>query len=469
MTKEILFEIINYVEAAGFPIVAVVSDLGGGNRSLHNELDISINKTWFTNPSNGHKICVFADVPHLIKLIRNHFVDDGFIINGKEICKSTVEEVLRLTKKSDVNIAYKISFENLVVKGAARQKVKLATKLFSHTVSRAILRMGTNGQLKTPNWLECSEFFKKVNDWFDCLNVKVPEIDSRDRLKAFGLALDDQVRIIDEMTNLMTTMRVKGKRNLLPFQLGVIITNNSLKILLQEIQERFQAKYLLTYRLNQDVLENFFGVLRAKGGLHDHPDTLEFKYRLRSYILGQNEGSLSEYSNTEIDDTPDFHAENLGAKYISQICSTNDYSIADDAKIDEIDFGDIVYDGLENIGGFISHKLQLNNCISADDTSNTSNTWCNQLSEGGLDQPTPELMQHLQKLELIFVTFNGDTLKCCKNYLKTLLELSTNINCNEAVKKLFFRCRMFFRIRHLNKDLSDKTISRKRKINKISQ
>lgn len=78
--------------------------------------------------------------------------------------------------------------------------------------------------------------------------------------------------------------------------------NNSLKQLYEDLQRRFSIKYLLTYRLNQDVLENFFGVIRAKGGLHDHPTPLEFKYRLRSYILGRNEGSYS-ICNVEIDDT----------------------------------------------------------------------------------------------------------------------------------------------------------------------
>ena len=74
----------------------------------------------------------------------------------------------------------------------------------------------------------------------------------------------------------------------------------------KNLKERFGLKFNLTYRLNQDILENFFGFIRAKGGLHDHPDQLEFKYRLRSFILGKNEGILSNDANTLPDDTPDF-------------------------------------------------------------------------------------------------------------------------------------------------------------------
>ena len=88
-----------------------------------------------------------------------------------------------------------------------------------------------------------------------------------------------------------------------------------------DLINRFNIKYILTYRLNQDVLENFFGVIRTKGGLHDHPDRQEFRYRLRSYILGYNEGALSSHANVGIDDTPDLEGLNysLTGKFLSYI------------------------------------------------------------------------------------------------------------------------------------------------------
>lgn len=140
----------------------MVSDLGGGNRSLHNELNVDHNNTCFTNPSNGEAVHVLADVPHLIKLMRNHFVDYGFLINGKEITKTIIEDLLDVTTTSELRITHKISKESLNVQGAARQKVKFATKLFSHTISMAITRCGTLGTLKQSNWVECADFFKLV-------------------------------------------------------------------------------------------------------------------------------------------------------------------------------------------------------------------------------------------------------------------------------------------------------------------
>lgn len=96
MTKEKLFEIISFAENAGFPVVAMVSDLGGGNRGLHKDLNISISQTSFANPVNQKKIYVFADVPHLMKLLRNYCVDQGFIVNNTEINKEIIENLIHL-------------------------------------------------------------------------------------------------------------------------------------------------------------------------------------------------------------------------------------------------------------------------------------------------------------------------------------------------------------------------------------
>ena len=50
ITKQILFDIIVKVEAAGFIVVAMVCDLGSTNVSLWNSLDINIANTCLTNP-----------------------------------------------------------------------------------------------------------------------------------------------------------------------------------------------------------------------------------------------------------------------------------------------------------------------------------------------------------------------------------------------------------------------------------
>lgn len=78
-------------------------------------------KPWFSNPAAlDQKIYMIADVPHLLKLIRNHFVDSGFIIDKEELKKEIIEELIAKTnKKSDLSIAYKITMDSLLVKNSA--------------------------------------------------------------------------------------------------------------------------------------------------------------------------------------------------------------------------------------------------------------------------------------------------------------------------------------------------------------
>lgn len=75
-------------------------------------------------------------------------------------------------------------------------------------------------------------------------------------------------------------MRVGKHRQLIQFQKG-ILSNASLLSLYKYLKETYNMEYVLTHRLNQDVLENFFSYIRGMGGSNDHPCTLDIKYRLR--------------------------------------------------------------------------------------------------------------------------------------------------------------------------------------------
>jgi len=82
-------------------------------------------------------------------------------------------------------------------------------------------------------------------------------------------------------------------KNLLLFQKSIILSNISLKNLLTELMEAFVREkrpvlYLLTNRLNQDVIKNLFGYIQAMAGNNNIPMSLNFRYRLRWYILGKH-------------------------------------------------------------------------------------------------------------------------------------------------------------------------------------
>ncbi len=93
------------------------------------------------------------------------------------------------------------------------------------------------------------------------------------------------------MKILMYTMRVGKSNNLLPF---TVMSIESLYGVYRDFTKHYQWKYILTSRLNQDCLENFFSRIRRIGGFYDHPQATEVRNRIRLLIL------LSEKVNSII-------------------------------------------------------------------------------------------------------------------------------------------------------------------------
>lgn len=106
------------------------------------------NNIFFLHPENENlKIHVFADAPHLIKLLRNHFLDHDFTSDGVTIDRTCLEKLLKASN-SDLKMAYKLSRYHLDVKGTERQKVWPAVQIFSNQVSKAIDWCGRSGFLE---------------------------------------------------------------------------------------------------------------------------------------------------------------------------------------------------------------------------------------------------------------------------------------------------------------------------------
>jgi hypothetical protein len=92
-------------------------------------------------------------------------VDHRFMVEGKEINTTIIENLFHLISKSDLRISHKINMSNLTGNGPQKQKMKFASKFFSHTVSQGMNRCGTLGFfIENENWSDCAKFFKQVRN-----------------------------------------------------------------------------------------------------------------------------------------------------------------------------------------------------------------------------------------------------------------------------------------------------------------
>jgi len=131
-----------------------------------------------------------------------------------------------------------------------------------------------------------------------------------------GIHIEEQVSVLDEMRSYISNLRVIGKKSLLPFQKGFLISISSTKALYKELSSE-GIKCLLTAHCNSDPAENFFSCLRTLGGSNDHPGPVECMNRIRLLIMSRDAKIVVENSAVEIE-TEDDSDDNLCASILSQ-------------------------------------------------------------------------------------------------------------------------------------------------------
>lgn len=315
LTKEIMFDVIKHLFNSGYTVVSLTTDLSSTNVRLQKSLGIKVSETsinsFFEHPQDKSlKNFYIADVLHSLKLIRNNFVDSGFTINGKYITKYFLEKLV-LLNKGDLKIVHKLETKHIDAKGAERQKVSYAAKVLSNTTAEAIRYCGLNGFFDDKNsvcknYNECADFIKLTNDWFDLMN-STTKYGCKKKSHAYGVDLQNQNLLLDKMSDCIKNLKVGTKKSLLSFQKGILLSNSSLKSLLSYLQQKyepgFKIDYIITRRLNQDVLENFFSYVRAMGAAYEKFSALQFQYRLKWYILGKHSSDMIiDTCNTEKDE-----------------------------------------------------------------------------------------------------------------------------------------------------------------------
>ncbi|QQP55381.1 Uncharacterized protein FKW44_008537, partial [Caligus rogercresseyi] len=225
MSVDVLFKIINEIERRGITVVAVVSDMAPSNVGLRNSLGVTKDSPYFWNPyDTSKKIYMFHDVPHLIKLLRNHLLDRGYYLpDGSTITKKDFQNLMEKDSKS----SHKIKEIHLECQSSQRQRVCLATQLLSHTTASALKYI-------FPNKTSQSDFIDTVDSWFDTFNSR-RRFDSSIYSSGFGTNFQEQNEVLQKMKKNMESIRGIGKQSILPFQYGILLSISSLENLFHDL------------------------------------------------------------------------------------------------------------------------------------------------------------------------------------------------------------------------------------------
>ena len=161
MRTNLLFDIISKIEETGIEVWAMTSDGGTSNQALLKQLGITTEKTYFTNPADPTRnIYVFADIPHLLKLIRNHILDFGIQIDGEDIIINKNDFVDILDRdRGEFKIHPKLTEFHISCSGSQRQRVRPAAQLLSHTSAVALRSLSSHKNVQ-------ADFVELINNWY---------------------------------------------------------------------------------------------------------------------------------------------------------------------------------------------------------------------------------------------------------------------------------------------------------------
>lgn len=271
-----LTDSIKHIFEIGLNVRALICDQGKNNQAALRILGISTEKTFIQ--FEGRKIYVIFDALHLVKNFRNNFLYNNYIFEDKVVDFQDIVKTYEIDQSSETSrCLLKLSHAHLNPDSFQKMNCSLATQIFSHSVAAAIRTCIDTQQLTSYTAPDTAKFVEFMNNLFDTLNSK--QLYSSN---PFTCALNDEKPLVKQtMINAISKIerlfKITKKGNKRPdcFN-GMLITLKSV-IALHEEQKVAGFPYLLTNRLNQDVIENTFAVIRQRGGFNANPTARTFR------------------------------------------------------------------------------------------------------------------------------------------------------------------------------------------------
>jgi hypothetical protein len=399
----------------------------------------------------------------------------------------------------ELRIVPKLKEKHFSCYGSERQKVSLAAQLLSNHSATAL-------QLISPEKKEQIKFVKLVNDWFDVSNSRRKH-DNNVLKSGFGVSLDKQMAVIDEMSETMSQTRQISSKKLLPFQHGIIQWCYALKNLSFYVKENYNVEWIMASRVNQDHVENFFSQIRGLGATYDHPGPVELLNRARLLMIGQSETTATfaiekapvQFENAEENDQEYFMSVSLTATVSRSFSELVPYELfepfesdnaspsaipsalhsapvpettsdeSDEAVSHETTSAECSEYGLTYFAGWLAFKFRRELPHLGDPTGNVETSeldpWLAHLSRGGLICPSKDFILQVKLFETHFQEFHGDKFSRRKNVFKTLhltlCDMYPNVHRNLLLK--YIRARTFFRIRYENEKLKSAKVEKRKK------
>ncbi|CAG4956916.1 unnamed protein product [Colias eurytheme] len=303
-------DIIKAVNDSGFTVITTVCDQGPTNIGSLNLL-----KEWCGNPATSNyfmvddeKIFIMFDIPHLFKSLRNNFHSGGVIeYDGK---KGQWSHLQQAAEKNTSTLHFqKLTALHVNPTFKSKMKVKLAAQALSNTVAAILKLMAEKyggDDVKSQEVLETAQIVEDLDRLFDCTNGPSSKKDIKKHQRENVSKKSNHVGLWRHFKKIMSKLHFKKKDSFLRLKnvrctQGYVTSLSSLEDIWKYVDSK-GFKYLNLRQLNQDSLENLFGMIRQHCPTNHFPTCYHFTAALKSNILTNLSTPVGKGTNCEVDE-----------------------------------------------------------------------------------------------------------------------------------------------------------------------
>lgn len=297
--KNLILEIIKCVTSCGVRITNLTFDGYSANTTMYILLGANLDiaspsfQTFFRNPFNDDEIYVILDPCHMEKLVRNALATKQIFYDSqnRKIEWRYFEALYNFSREVNFR-THKLS-KKQVEWYRNPMNVRIAVQTLSDSVADSMQFFLTQGHPEFVGAEATIEFIRKMNTLFDIFNTRHTQnenifkkamspgnkciifdyfqscIDYYKALKIEDISKGKSKKV--KIVSLVTSRRKTAFR-------GFIIDMSSVMLMYEKfVEQESVLNSLPTYYLLQDVIEIFFGKIRANCGYNNNPNVNQFK------------------------------------------------------------------------------------------------------------------------------------------------------------------------------------------------
>lgn len=298
--KDVLFELIEAIEAVGIRISSITFDGYSANIKMCKLLGANLDvydpnfQSHFIGP-DGKPIYIFFDPSHMIKLVRNNIAKKKVLIGEQnEIINWSFFQNLVEFKNENEFITHKLNQKHMQWSRSI-MRVKLAVETLSESAASSMEFLKNKGYDSFAETTETIKFVRMFDSLFNVFNSKHEDKDNIYKRPLCVSNKEEIFQFLDQAAEYIKNIQFIKKngskayicvsRSKVPF-IGFITNIQSLKNMFTEyVEDEHILPSIRTQAISQDHIEQLFSQIRSMNGFNDNPTIEQFSAAFRKLLV----------------------------------------------------------------------------------------------------------------------------------------------------------------------------------------